>query len=181
MTDTPIVYKNLAPIQVAYIKTRIDTREQILPLFDLLRAACGDAINGHAMVIFHGGAVKDGFLIEAAFPVARQVETGEVHTRTLEAAAAITTLHYGEHKTIRESVLKVYDYIGKHAWSTSLSRREIYPVLNRAEPEKNITEVQAVLHEWDRLLAEGAEKVLGKHAREQLMMGIEAITPDSSF
>jgi len=54
-------------------------------------------------------------------------------------------------------------------------------VLNRAEPEKNVTEVQVILHEWDRLLAEGAEKVLGEQARAHLMMGVEAITPDSSF
>jgi effector-binding domain-containing protein len=181
MTDTPMIYKKLEPVQVALIKTRIETREQILPLFDRLRAVCGAAISGHAMVIFHGGAVKDGHLIEAAFPVTRPVETGEVHTRLLEAAPAITTMHYGEHKTIRESVLKIYEYIEKHAWSTSLSRREIYPVLNGAEPVKNITEVQAVLHEWDRLLAEGAENVLGKRAREYLMTGIESITPGSSF
>jgi effector-binding domain-containing protein len=181
MTDTPIVYKKLEPIQVAFIMTRIDTREQILPLFKRLQAACGEAISGHAMVIFHGGAVKDGFLIEAAFPVKLPVETGEVHTRLVEAAPAITMKHYGEHKTIRESVLKIYDYINKHAWSTSLSRREIYLVLNGAEPEKNITEVQAVLHEWDRLLAEGAEKVLGEHARDYLLVGIETITPSSSF
>lgn len=181
MTDTPIVYKKLKPLQVAFIKTRIDTREQILPLFDRLQVACGEAICGHAMVIFHGGAIKDGFLIEAAFPVNHPVETGEVHTRLLEAVPAMTMLHYGEHKTIRESVLKIYDYISKHAWSTSLSRREIYSVLNRAEPEKNITEVQAILHEWGRLLAEGAEKVLGEHAREYLMVGIETITPSSSF
>jgi hypothetical protein len=99
----------------------------------------------------------------------------------LEAAPAITMMHYGEHKTIRESVLKIYDYIGKHAWSTSLFRREIYTELNGAEPEKNITEVQAILHEWDHLLAEGAKEVLGDGARETLMQGIEAITPDSSF
>jgi effector-binding domain-containing protein len=181
MTDAPIVYKQLEPVQAALIKACIKTREQILPLFDRLQAACGEAINGPAMAIFHGGAVKDGFLIEAAFPVARPVETGEIHTRLLEAASAITMMHYGEHKTTRESALKIYDYIGKHAWSTSLTQREIYPVLNGAEPEKNITEVQVVLHEWDRLLAQGAEKVLGKDAREYLMMGIEAITPDSSF
>lgn len=181
MKDTPIVYKKLEPILVAFIKTRVDTREQILPVLDNLKAVCGEAISGHAMVIMHGGAVKDGILIEAAFPVKRPVETEDVHTRLLEAASAISTVHYGEHKTIRESVLKIYDYIGKHAWSTSLIRREIYPALNVAEPVKNITEVQVVLHEWDRRLADGAKKVLGEHTREHLMAGIEAITPSSSF
>lgn len=164
MTDSPIVFKKLAPVQAAFIKTCIDTREQILPLFDRLRSACGDAISGPAKVIFHGGAVKDGYLIEAAFPISRSVETGKVHTCLLEAAPAITTMHYGEHITIRERVLKIYDYIGKHAWTTSLFRREIYTVLNGDEPEKNVTEVQTILHEWDRLLTEGAENVLGEQA-----------------
>lgn len=181
MIDNPILYKKLEPTQIACIKTRIDTRDQIPPLLERLRAICGDAIVGDALVIFHGGAVKDGFLIEAAFPVKNAVDMGEVHTRTLEAAPALVQLHYGAHQTIRETVLKIYEYLGQHAWTTSLFRREIYRVLDPIEPEKNITEVQAILHEWDCLLAEGAEKVLGTVARQRLMQGIESITPDASF
>jgi hypothetical protein len=89
--------------------------------------------------------------------------------------------HYGAHQTIRETVLKVYEYLDKHAWTTSLFRREIYRTLDEAHPENNVTEVQVVLHEWDRLLAEGAEKVLGGEVRRRLMEGIESITPASSF
>jgi hypothetical protein len=55
MTAAPIVYKKLEPTHVAFIKTRIETREQIPPLFDRLRAVCGAAISGHAMVIFRVG------------------------------------------------------------------------------------------------------------------------------
>ncbi len=182
MPDQPIVYTQLEATQIAFLKTRIDTRDQILPLFDRLRLACGDAADtGTPIVIFHGGAVKDGFLVEAAFPVTQPVETGEVHTRSLEAAPALTTLHHGPHQTIRETVLKVYDYFERHAWTTSLVRREVYRVLDPAAPENNVTEVQVLVHEWDRLLAEGAEKVLGAEARRMLMQGIEAITPESSF
>jgi hypothetical protein len=89
--------------------------------------------------------------------------------------------HHGTHQTIRETVLKVYNYLGQHAWTTSLFRREIYPVLDSTNPEKNVTEVQVILHEWDRLFAEGAEKILGLKARLRLMEGIESITPASSF
>ena len=171
MTDIPIIYKKLEPFQIAYIKTRIESRDQIPPLFERLCAACEDAIGGDAIVIFHGGAVKDGYLVEVAFPVTRAVETNEIHTRTLEAAPALTTLHTGPHQNIRETVLKVYDYLGTHAWTTSLFRREIYRVMDFDHPENNVTEVQVILHEWDRLLAEGAEKVLGAEARQTLMQG----------
>jgi hypothetical protein len=53
-------------------------------------------------------------------------------------------------------------------------------VLDPTQPEKNVTEVQVILHEWDRLFAESAENVLGTEASQQLMQGIEAITPESS-
>jgi hypothetical protein len=181
MAEAPILCTKLEPILIALIKTRIESRDQIPALFERLRSVCGEAICGEALVVFHGGAVKDGFLVEAAFPVTRPVETGEVHTRTLEAAPALVTLHYGSHQTIRETVLKVYEYLDQHAWTTSLFRCEIYRVLDVALPENNVTEVQIILHEWDRLFAEGAEQVFGAEARQNLMQGIESITPDSSF
>jgi effector-binding domain-containing protein len=187
MIDSPIFYKKLESTMIAFIKTRVDSREEIPVLFERLRAVCGEFINGDALVIFHGGAVKDGFLIEAAFPVTHPVEAdvnhpmGEIHTRILEAAPALTMTHYGSHQTIRKTVLKVYEYMGKHAWTTSLFWREMYRVLDPAAPEKDVTEVQIILHEWDRLLAEGAEKVLGAEARRMLMQGIGSITPSSSF
>ena len=130
MNANPILYQRLEPVQIACLKTRIDTRDQIPPLFERLRLACGEAISGDAMVIFHGGAVKDGFLIEAAFPVSQPVESDEIHTRTLEAAPALTMFHDGAHKTMRETVLKIYEYMEQHAWTTSLFRREIYRVLD---------------------------------------------------
>ena len=181
MNDTPILYKKLEPALMAFVKTRVDSRDEMPVLFERLRAACGEFIQGDAMAVFHGGAVKDGYLVEAAYPVARPVETDEIHTRALEAAPALTMLHYGAHETIRETVLKVYDYLDKHAWTTSLLRREIYRVLDPFQPEKNVTEVQMILHEWGRLLAEGAEKVLGAEARQNLMQGVESISPASSF
>ncbi len=157
------------------------TGNRSLPILESLRSACGEFICGDAMVIFHGGAVKDGFLLEAAYPVSRPVETDSINTRILESVPVLSTLHQGPHQTIRETVLRVYDYLDQHAWTTSLFRREIYHLIDPISPERNITEVQIVLHEWDRLLGEGAEHFLGVDARGTLMQGIESITPNSSF
>ncbi|RPI84662.1 MAG: hypothetical protein EHM41_12770, partial [Chloroflexi bacterium] len=74
MTETAIFYKKLEPVQVAFIKTRVDTRDQIPPLFERLRLVCGEYISGKAMAIFHSGAVKDGLIVEAAYPVTCTVE-----------------------------------------------------------------------------------------------------------
>lgn len=181
MNDQPIFYKRIDSTLIAFIKTRVDNREQIMPLLESLRSACGDSICGDAMVIFHGGAVKDGFLLEAAFPVSQPMETDSVKTRILESVPVLSTLHQGSHQTIRKTVLRVYDYLDRHAWTTSLFRREIYHLIDPISPERNVTEVQIVIHEWDRMLGEGTEQYLGVDARSTLMQGVEAITPNSSF
>jgi hypothetical protein len=181
MTDQPIQYTRLDPMLIAYIKTRVNSREEILPLFDRLRISCEGAICGEAMVIFHGGAVKEGYLVEAAFPIHSPVTADGINSRTLEEVPALITRHHGSHQSIRETVLKVYNYLNTHAWTTSLIRREIYRVIDPSDTNKNVTEIQVILHEWDRLLAEGADKVLGTEARRRLMQGIETITPASSF
>jgi len=181
MTETAIFYKKLEPVQVAFIKTRVDTRDQIPPLFERLRLVCGEYISGKAMAIFHSGAVKDGLIVEAAYPVTCTVEMDEVHTRMLESAPALMMFHYGEHNAVRKTIRTIYDYQRAHAWTISGLHREIYSVVDKQQPEKNITEVQLILHEWDRLLAEGTEEVLGTYARWNIMQGIESITPNSSF
>jgi effector-binding domain-containing protein len=181
MNDQPIFYKRVDPTLVAYIKTLVDNREQIMPLIESLRSSCGDSICGDSLVIFHGGAVKDGFLIEAAFPVSQPVKTDSVSTRILEAVPVLSTLHQGPHQNIRETVLRMYDYLDQHAWTTSLFRREIYHIIDPISPGRNVIEVQIVIHEWDRLLGEGAEQYLEVDARHTLMQGIESITPNSTF
>ena len=74
MNTQSIVHKEIEAMQVACIKTVIEKRADALPLFEPLRQACGDAICGPAMIIYHHGAVKEGLLVEAAFPVSRPVE-----------------------------------------------------------------------------------------------------------
>jgi effector-binding domain-containing protein len=181
MPENAILYKRLEPVLVVFIKAHIHDRAEIPPLFERLRASCKDFIAGDPMIIFHGGAVKDGYLIEAAYPVTQWVEGDEIHSRMLESVPALTMLHYGDHQSMRETVLKVYDYLNTHACTTSLFRREIYRVVDTSEMEKNVTEVQVILHEWDRLLAEGAEIVLGVEAHRMIVQGIGSITPSSSF
>ena len=103
MSTHPIIHKEIEAMQVAGIKAVVEKRADIFPLFEPLRQACGDAICGPAMAIFHFGAVKDGFLVEAAFPVSGPVESGQVYTLQLEKARAWTLIHRGPHEKIRET------------------------------------------------------------------------------
>jgi len=175
-----IIHKLLEPIRVAALETVIQKRADILLLFDPLRQACAEAICGPAMAIIHYGAVKDGLLIEAAYPVNRPVETGQVHTRLLESRRAWTMVHRGIPDAIRETTGKMFEYIQSHAGTVGGGVREIYLSLDPDHPEFNVTEVQVLRHEWDQRLADGVEQVLGPAARQQVMAGIEAITDEAS-
>ena len=146
-------------MQVAGIKAVIEKRADIFPLFEPLRQACGDAICGPAMAIFHFGAVKDGFLVEAVFPVSGPVETEQVYTRMLEETRAWTRIHRGSHEKLRETTSALIEHARAHA-GTLAGQREVYMVLDLDDPEQNMTEVQLVKHQWDRLLVEGVERNL---------------------
>jgi effector-binding domain-containing protein len=178
MGPLQVVHKEIEPTQVACIKTVVEKRADVSPLFEPLRQACGDAICGPPMAVYHFGAVQTGILVEAAFPVSRPVETSRIHTRQLEAVRAATILHSGPHETIRETVVQLLDHARTHA-GTIGGQREIYLGLDLDQPDRNLTEVQLVKHEWDGLLAEGVERILGVAARHQIMAGIEHITPES--
>lgn len=180
MSISKIVHKEIGTLQIASIKTAIEKRADVLPLFEPLRQACGDAICGPAMVIYHYGALKDGLLVEAAFPVDQRVESGQIHTRQLESACAWTVVHHGSHENLREATAQVIQHGRTHA-GTAGGLREIYLALDMEHPDKNVTEVQLIKHEWDRLLAEGVEDCLGATARQQVMEGIEQIAPEASL
>ena len=178
MSTYPIVHKEIEPLQVACIKAVVESRAEIFPLFEPLRRVCGDAVCGPPMAVLHFGAVKDGFLVEAAYPVSRPVESAQVYTFQLGKARAWTLIHRGPHETIRETTTRLIEHVRTRA-GTLARQREVYLALDLNDPERNLTEVQLVKHEWDSLLAGAVEATLGAGARQQVMAGIEQIEPES--
>jgi effector-binding domain-containing protein len=179
--STPvIVHKVVGGLQIASIQAIIEKRAELMPLFEPLRRACGEAVCGPALAIFHYGAVKDGLLVEAAYPVSRPVETEAVHTRTLEVRRAWTLVHHGPLDTLRETTGKIFDYIRSHAGTVGGGTREIYLTIDPSHPENNISEVQVLDHEWHQRLALSVGQVLGEAARQQVMAGIDSVTVESS-
>jgi effector-binding domain-containing protein len=180
MSAPEVVHKELETMPIACIKTVVEERAEIFPLFEPLRQACGEAICGPAMAIYHFGAVQTGFLVEVAFPVSRPIETDNVYTRQLEEARANTLIHRGSHDTLREATMRLYE-VARDRGGAAGGQREVYWVLDLGQTDQNVTEIQLIQHEWDRLLSEGVERILGPAARAQVMAGIEEITPESSL
>lgn len=180
MNTSAILHKEVGGRQIASIKTVVKGRADIPPLFGLLQQTCGDAICGPAMAVFHYGAVKDGVLVEAAYPVSRQVESGEVHTRLLEKRKAWTVVHNGAPETNRAATQEIFAYLDSHAGTVGGGTREIYLTLDSHKPENNVTEIQVLDHEWHERLSSGVQEVLGGEAQQRVMQGIEALTAESS-
>ncbi len=180
MNEIDIVHTVVGGLQIASSKTVISNRADIFPLLEALRQDCGDAICGPAIAILHYGSVKEGLLVEVAFPVRYPVENGQVSTRFLETRKAWTLLHRGAHDTIPQTRRKIFTHIETHAGTVGGGVREIYLELDSADPEKNLTEIQVLDHEWDQRLAQGVEEILGWAARQQVTAGIEGITVNSS-
>ncbi len=181
MSDIQITYKVLAPFAFASIKKVVAGRDEIPAMIEKARAACGKAASGDPLAIFYGGAVKDGWLIEAGYPVSKPVEKDDVHTHSLEGAPVLTMLHVGEHKTIRTSVMQMLDHLDTRAWSITGVRYEVYKTVDPVNPGNNVTEMVVLLHKWERLIAASAEKVLGAQASAQIMQGAEAFSQDSTL
>ncbi|MCL7454318.1 MAG: hypothetical protein M8467_14860 [Anaerolineae bacterium] len=83
MSTTKVLHKEVEAMQIAGIKAVVDKRADIFSLFEPLRQACGDAICGPPMAVYHYGEVQTGLLVEAAFPVSRPVETDRIYSRML--------------------------------------------------------------------------------------------------
>lgn len=180
MASTPVIkHQVVDALRIASMVAVIQKRADIVPLFEPLRDMCGDAACGPAMALIHYGAVKDGLLVEVAYPVSRPVESGQVHTHLLPARQAWTAEHHGPHDTMRETTRAILQHVEARAGTIGGGVREIYRVMDAEHPENNVTEVQVMDHEWDRRLAEGVDRILGVQARQQIMAGIEHLTPDS--
>jgi effector-binding domain-containing protein len=180
MDPTLVIHKEVGGFQIASMKTIITKRDELPALFRKLKRICGQAICGPAMTIFHYGSVKEGSLVEVAYQVDQLVEQGEVHTRLLERRKAWTLIHRGAPGTIRQATLELFKHLDQHAGMAGGGSREVNLHIDAANPEKNITEVQVLDHEWHARLANGVEEVLGAEARTQVMQGIELIDVDSS-
>ena len=161
MASKPVIdHTAVDALQVAFSEAVIQKRADITPLLEPLRDMCRDAVCGPAMALIHYGAVKDGLLVEVAYPVSRPVEIGQVRTRLLPACQAWTAEHHGSHDTMRETTRAIVQHVEARAGTIGGGVREIYHVVDPDHPENNVTEVQAMDHEWDRRLVCGLRRIL---------------------
>jgi AraC family transcriptional regulator len=179
--ETPdVVYKQIDEMLIASIRAPLQKRAELPARFAKLSQHCRDFICGPAFIVYHLGTGIEGFDIEAGFPVTRPVERDEIQSRVLESAGAVTVIHRGPYETLAESYQKLYACFREHGLMGSLSQREVFLESNPDNPEDNVTEIQAILHDWDQRFADNLERILGADAKETVMRGIDDLTVESS-
>ncbi len=166
-------YKKIDEQIIASIRKPLKKRIELKERFEKLREVCVDHICGPAIMIQHYDTnVEDGLDIEAGYPVKQDIETEEIKTRPLEALYALTVIYRGPYEKLGEAFRKLHEYRSTRGLPTGLSPREVYlmgPFMD--DPEDNVTELQATLHDWDVRFCGSLEEFLENEPRTEILEG----------
>jgi len=183
LQESGMTKKKTEEMLVASIRFRDDFEgKNIHLMFKKLFEKCKEHICGPAITLFDYGVYSDGVEVEVCFPVTQPIDTGEVKSRTLESVDVLSLMHKGSLEKKRESLSKLYGYFREHGIVGTSFRREITLKFNSDNPEENVTELQAVLHKWDKRFAKNLDRVLGSDARKEITQGSDKLfTLESTF
>lgn len=179
--ESGVVRKKLDDKLIASIRLTIQKREELNPVFDKLQQQCKEYICGPALAIHHWGTGVQGSDVEIAFPITQNIETDEAKTRILEGAETLTILHHGSYEKLGESYEKLYGHMRERGIPSALTAREVYLEFRPDNPQDNVIEIQAIMHDWNDRFAENLDRVLGARVREKVLKGVDAITPESNM
>jgi effector-binding domain-containing protein len=179
LEEPGIVHKRIEPTLAAVMRFHLMKRTEIPGVLQELAAALPDGvIAGPPFVHIQGfSSYTEGFAAEAGFPVTRPVENGRVSSRTVPALEVLSLTHQGPPETVRETKLKLYDFARPHALISDEFGREVY--VGWPDPAGPV-EAQFVIHNWNRLLANNLERVLGADGRVTVMEGAEVLGIESA-
>jgi len=175
LRELGIEYKRLGDVLVATVRANPKNREELRAIVDELRQHISEeCIAGPPFCVFqYVTSIKDGFDVEVGFPVSQPVEVDEIRTRVFPAMKVLSLVHKGPAEELRECYRKLYGRAAEHGLISDEFAREVYLA-------DDAVEVQFVRHDWNGLLARGLNRVLGQEARQQVMVGDEALTVEST-
>jgi effector-binding domain-containing protein len=181
LDESEVVLKVIDDMMIASIRRTVQGRNELSELFRILEENCSNQICGPPMTVFHWDTPVEGFDAEAAYPVSAPVEVGEIKSRIIAGGEAWSVIHHGSYEDLGSSAEKLHKYRHSRGLATALSPREVYhsgPFEDN--PEKNITEIQDIVHDWQDRFWDGLGEILGEKSREMIVEGSERITPHST-
>jgi effector-binding domain-containing protein len=180
-TESGIEHRQYGEALVATTRLTIKTRAELPATIERVAAEVpGEVTVGPAFVIFHFiSSVEEGSDVEVGFPVSRAVETARVKTRRLPALEVLSLRHTGALETLRESYAKLYGSASAHGVISDEFCREVY--LDLHDPADCEIEVHFIVHNWNALLVQSLECVVGPEGREIVMQGSGAIGVETAL
>jgi hypothetical protein len=175
-----IIPKTLEKILFLHRRLTIQDRDELHPVFDSIGSKAPGAIVGPPFAVFHWDTGVEGIEVEAGFPISTPIEASDATARTLEEVEAFTLVHVGPYEELRQSYSLLYTQLYARGIPASLISREVFQKHDARNPERNVTEVQVLVHDWNTRLAEAVEGLLGAQARMHVMAGSELLGFEST-
>lgn len=175
-----ITYKKHEQILAATLRQTIQQRAEIKTTLDeLSQEISADQIAGAPFCIFNFiTSVKDGYNITLGFPITQEIESERLKSELLPEMEVLSIIHRGEPEKLSESLNEIFGYARQFAIISDEFYREVY--LDEAHPSGPGIEIQFVIHNWNKKLADGLTRVLGAEVRESVMQGSEQLGLETS-
>lgn len=161
----------------AGIRKPIKSREELLPRIEEITSVCGDEIVGPLVHIFRFDTPVDGYDSEIGYPIASDVNIGDIRTHTLRKLHFFSLLHKGPIETIRNTTAKIFEHMKKTGLSSELEFMEIYHNYDPDNQSENVIETRVSYLAWPEIYKEQLLRVLGPELTADIWQAGENITP----
>ncbi len=175
-----IEHRSLPETRVATVRFNLRKRADLHEVLDRVRRAIPeDSIAGPAFCIYRFvSSVSEGYDVDAGFPIRGEIEAGDIEVHTLPPMDVLMLMHSGPPSQLGSAYGELFGTASNHGIISDEFCREVF--VRDDNPEGDRMEVQLVIHDWNGLLEQNLDRVLGKEARSAIMSGAENVTLDSS-
>jgi effector-binding domain-containing protein len=176
-----IKYKRYEPTLAATSRLVIQKRAEIQEWVEKLTPEIPkEEIAGPPFCIFNFiTSVKDGFDVTLGFPVHAAIESEQLESQLLPGLEVLSIVHHDTLEKLGESSAKLFGYARQYALISDEFYREVY--LGESDPDGPGIEIQFVIHNWNKKLADGVARVLGTEALASVMEGSQNLGIETSL
>jgi effector-binding domain-containing protein len=175
--DNTVKYVIREETLFAGIRAPINTRDELIPRIHVVTDTCKDLKQGPLVHIFRFDTPVEGYDSEIGFPVASEINQGDVRTHTLTRMHFFSMIHRGSLETLRETTLQIFEHMKQTGLSSELELMEIYHHYDPENPDESLIETRASFLAWPEVYKEQLLRVLGPKLTADIWKGGEQITP----
>jgi hypothetical protein len=161
----------------AGIRKPIQSRAELEPRIEALRATLGNRIAGPLTHIFRFDTPVEGYDSEIGFNVHEVVNSGEIQTHMLRRMHFFANMHEGSLATLPKSRARIYEHMNRAGLSQELELMEVFHRYDPANPENQLVENRVAYFPWPEKYREELIRVLGEEKAGVAWAGGETMTP----